>query len=77
MTTQAVVQKEIEFLNHWVHSSESLAEWDAVDLQRAIALAAYSRAEKRGFAPGYELSDWLAAESEIRHQMRRLRPPAD
>ncbi|TCJ12390.1 DUF2934 domain-containing protein [Parasulfuritortus cantonensis] len=30
-----------------------------------IAVAAYHRAEKRGFAPGYELQDWLDAEAEI------------
>jgi hypothetical protein len=30
-----------------------------------IAEAAYYRAEKRGFAPGEELEDWLAAEKEI------------
>jgi hypothetical protein len=30
-----------------------------------IAQAAYFRAEKRGFSPGQELDDWLAAESEI------------
>jgi len=30
-----------------------------------IAQAAYFRAEKRGFASGRELDDWLAAESEI------------
>jgi hypothetical protein len=30
-----------------------------------IALAAYYRAERRGFAPGYEVEDWLAAEAEI------------
>ena len=29
------------------------------------ALAAYFRAEKRGFAPGGELQDWLEAEREI------------
>ncbi|HEY8507133.1 MAG TPA: DUF2934 domain-containing protein [Steroidobacteraceae bacterium] len=27
--------------------------------------AAYFRAERRGFAPGHELDDWLAAEREI------------
>lgn len=27
-----------------------------------IAREAYYRAERRGFAPGYELDDWLAAE---------------
>jgi DUF2934 family protein len=30
-----------------------------------IAEAAYFRAEKRGFAPGHEKEDWLAAESEV------------
>ena len=30
-----------------------------------IAEAAYWRAEQRGFAPGYELEDWLHAEKEI------------
>ena len=32
---------------------------------RAIAHAAYLRAEKRGFAPGHEVDDWLAAEAEF------------
>jgi hypothetical protein len=36
-----------------------------------VAVAAYYRAEKRGFAPGLELEDWLAAESEL-----ALRAPA-
>lgn len=30
-----------------------------------IAEAAYLRAERRGFSPGYEIEDWLAAEKEI------------
>jgi hypothetical protein len=35
--------------------------------QRAalIARAAYFRALERGFAPGHELEDWLAAEAEV------------
>jgi hypothetical protein len=33
--------------------------------QRWVATAAYHRAEKRGFAPGYEVQDWLDAEAEI------------
>jgi hypothetical protein len=35
------------------------------DRQRLIAEAAYLRAERRGFQPGGELEDWLAAEIEI------------
>jgi hypothetical protein len=30
-----------------------------------IATAAYYRAARRGFLPGHELEDWLAAEQEI------------
>ena len=32
---------------------------------RWIAHAAYLRAEKRGFTPGQEVEDWLAAETEF------------
>jgi Protein of unknown function (DUF2934) len=36
------------------------------DLRRGlIAQAAYYRAERRGFEPGHEAEDWLAAESEV------------
>jgi hypothetical protein len=34
------------------------------DRKGRIARAAYLRAERRGFAPGAELEDWLAAEEE-------------
>jgi hypothetical protein len=30
-----------------------------------IAVAAYYRAERRGFAPGGEVEDWLAAEADL------------
>lgn len=32
---------------------------------RMIAEAAYYMAERRGFEPGYEFEDWLAAEAEV------------
>jgi Protein of unknown function (DUF2934) len=35
------------------------------DREKRIAEAAYYRAEKRGFAPGYALEDWLAAEALV------------
>jgi Protein of unknown function (DUF2934) len=38
----------------------------SVDERRGmIAKAAYLRAERRGFPPGDEAEDWLAAEQEI------------
>lgn len=30
-----------------------------------VAEAAYYKAEKRGFVPGYEMQDWLEAEQEV------------
>jgi hypothetical protein len=40
--------------------------------ERLIRMAAYLKAERRGFAPGTELQDWLEAEREI----DRLRRPS-
>jgi hypothetical protein len=37
----------------------------AEERQRMIEVAAYLRAEQRGFLPGYEAEDWLAAEMEV------------
>jgi hypothetical protein len=36
-----------------------------------IAEAAYYRAEKRGFAPGYALEDWLIAEALVDFEIAR------
>lgn len=38
--------------------------------QQLIAQAAYFIAERRGFAPGNELEDWLQAEAEIEACMK-------
>jgi len=35
------------------------------DRDAKIAEFAYYKAENRGFAPGYELEDWLEAEQEF------------
>ena len=37
-----------------------------------IAVAAYLRAESRGFEPGRELDDWLEAEREVAREGRRI-----
>lgn len=44
--------------------------------QRAalIARAAYFRAMNRGFAPGDDLADWLAAEAEVDAELLRGAP---
>lgn len=33
--------------------------------QAMVRMAAYFRAQQRGFAPGHDLEDWLAAEAEV------------
>jgi DUF2934 family protein len=41
-----------------------------------IAENAYFRAERRGFAPGHEEEDWLAAEAEIDARLKGTVPAA-
>lgn len=38
---------------------------DGLDREEMISVAAYYHAEQRGFADGYSLADWLAAETEF------------
>jgi Protein of unknown function (DUF2934) len=38
-----------------------------------IAQAAYFRAERRNFAPGRELEDWVAAEAEVDRELAARR----
>ena len=40
-----------------------------------IARAAYFRAERRNFAPGHELEDWIAAEGEVDRKLARSDAP--
>lgn len=44
----------------------------AEERHRMIAAAAYYRAERRGFAPGGELEDWCASETEIDQLLKRV-----
>lgn len=44
--------------------------------QRMVAEAAYYRAQNRGFVPGRELDDWLAAEAEISAYFLEQEPAA-
>jgi hypothetical protein len=38
------------------------------DIVSRIAIAAYYKAEARGYEPGHEIQDWQEAEAEILHQ---------
>ena len=52
---------------------ESTAETELHEMEHEvrhrIEVAAYYLAEKRGFHPGYELQDWLAAEKQVRQRL--------
>jgi hypothetical protein len=41
-----------------------------VDRYASIAQAAYFRSQHRGFKPGHEMEDWLAAEAEVDQRLR-------
>ncbi len=46
----------------------------AAERERMVATAAYYRAQRRDFAPGEEVRDWLEAEAEI-DALLASRPP--
>ncbi len=46
-------------------SSDSSSDVEECSLQQMIAEAAYYHAERRGFGPDNEMSDWLLAEQDI------------
>jgi DUF2934 family protein len=46
-------------------SQAASAPVDAERRRNMIATAAYYIAERRGFAPGHELADWVAAEAAV------------
>jgi Protein of unknown function (DUF2934) len=57
-------------------SSHSLL--DNLDLSKSRVIlirdAAYERSARRGFAPGHELEDWLAAEQQVDEFLAREIP---
>ena len=46
-------------------TSPSEAPSQALSRGEQVRLAAYLAAERRGFAPGYEVEDWITAEQEV------------
>lgn len=53
------------------HPYEQSLEIRPEERHQLIAEAAYYRSERRGFRPGFELSDWLEAEAEIDKRLSR------
>ena len=44
----------------------------ASERRAMIETAAYLHAERRGFEPGHEVEDWLAAEAEVDNRLSQL-----
>jgi hypothetical protein len=62
--TRSVSGNVIEQHSLTPHEDGGEAPVDDLRYQR-IAIAAYYRAERRGFEPGHEVEDWLEAEREV------------
>ncbi len=68
MTTKAISRTDrANSVNAWTISPEAR--------QHMIGEAAYYRYVQRGFAPGHDLDDWLAAEADFEENSLRQRPP--
>jgi len=67
---QSVPRPKVPGKSQPVHEKARAGE----DRYRMIAEAAYRRAEQRGFVPGSELQDWLAAEIEVDELLAESHP---
>ena len=60
-----VEAKEKKQVNAKAESKKTEVAVDGQEMSCRVAMCAYFKAEARGFEPGYELEDWLAAEAEV------------
>jgi hypothetical protein len=63
-TAATVEESEIEIRPETIVEFTPLLELKP-DRKAAIGVAAYYRGQQRGFAPGNEMDDWLAAEQDL------------
>jgi len=64
-TRRAAATKTTRKYTKPTKSDTSLIESSAEERWKVIAVAAYHKAEKRGFDQGGEFQDWIEAEQEI------------
>ncbi|HEY6767241.1 MAG TPA: DUF2934 domain-containing protein [Candidatus Sulfotelmatobacter sp.] len=60
-----------ETLRLEVMKNDSRASVVPINLEDEIRRRAYELSERRGFIPGYEAEDWLAAEHEVLRRYRQ------
>jgi hypothetical protein len=66
MTTTSTATQKPKKGNGAAKQAAVMAGMDLPPCDESIAVAAYFRAEQRGFAPGDELADWFQAEAECK-----------
>jgi hypothetical protein len=66
MTTTRTATQKPKKGNGAAKQAAVMAGMDLPPCDDNIAVAAYYRAEQRGFAPGNELADWFQAEAECK-----------
>jgi Protein of unknown function (DUF2934) len=69
ITVGAASQKRVASVGVLGNSALYIVPRVFEDRRVSIARAAYFNAERRGFAPGHELEDWLAAENEVEQRL--------
>lgn len=68
-TVEKMTTKRTTAKSKKVTTKPTKSQYNADEIQSMIALAAYKKAEARGFFSGGEIGDWLEAEKEIQEQI--------
>ena len=68
--TRTTASAKVSARKRSVESQTASAKIAPEQRRELIAQAAYFIAERRGFAPGSDLEDWLQAEAEIEARMK-------
>lgn len=53
-----------------LETAATITSIDPADRRQLVAKEAYYLAERRGFAPGSEVEDWVAAEAMVESRLR-------
>lgn len=72
-TTPAITQAELNTSSRrpTIVKTDARASVVPINVDEEIRRLAYLRSERRGFEPGHETEDWLAAENEVRQRYRQ------
>ena len=72
-TTPAITQPESKTSSRrpTIVKTDTRASVVPINVDEEIRRLAYLMSERRGFEPGHETEDWLAAENEVRQRYRQ------